>query len=137
MVKEIKISKALVRYNGKYLLLKKARDDYFPENIGKWECPGGVIEDGTPEETVLRETQEETGFICKLIKELPSLRMTDENYDSHCKIYLLEAESDRAILSEEHSEYIWVEPEKVKHITLALYASLLLEYFNNPKKYLN
>ena len=44
MVKEIKIVKALVKYKRKYLLLQKSDDAYFSENIGKWECPGGVIE---------------------------------------------------------------------------------------------
>ncbi len=138
MVTEIKLTKALIRYNGKYLLLKKSKDAYFPENIGKWECSGGVIgENEEPKETILRETEQETGLKCKIIKELPSLRMTDENYDSHCKIYLFEAPSNKVILSEEHSEHKWLYPKDIKNIQLVLYASLLLEYFNNPDKYLN
>jgi 8-oxo-dGTP pyrophosphatase MutT (NUDIX family) len=137
MVKRINIVKALVRYQGKYLLIKKSKDDLFQESIGKWECPGGFIENETPEECVLRETQEETGLNCKIIKELPALRMTDENYDSNCKVYLLEANTDKIKLSEEHTDSIWTEPKKVKDLELALYVSLLLEYFNNPKIYLS
>ncbi len=138
MVKEINIAKALVRYKGKYLMLKKADDAYFQENIGKWECPGGKIENESAEECTLRETLEETGLVCKVIKELPSLQMTDENYDSHCKVYLLEAPEENITLNKkEHTEYQWIEPEKVKNLELALYVSLLLEYFNNPKRYLD
>ncbi len=139
MPQQINIAKALIRYKGKYLLLKKADDAYFPENIGKWECPGGVIEENeTPEETILRKTKQETESECKIIKELPLLRMTDENYDSQCNVYLLEAQKEDVVLNpEEHSEFIWVEPQDVKTMDLVLYANLLLEYFNNPETYLN
>ncbi len=138
MTTEIKLTKALVRFKGKYLLLKKAKDAYFPENIGKWECSGGIIEkDESAEETALKETEQETGLKCEIIKELPSLRMTDKDYDSHCRIFLLEAPSEKISLSKEHTEYMWIEPENVKNINLVRYASLLLEYFNNPDIYLN
>ncbi len=139
MPQQINIAKALIRYKGKYLLLKKADDAYFPENIGKWECPGGVIEENeTSEETILRKTQEETGLKCKILKELPTLKMTDKNYDSQCNVYLLEAQKEDVVLNpEEHSEFIWVEPQDVKTMDLVLYANLLLEYFNNPETYLN
>ncbi len=139
MVTEIKIAKALIRHNGKYLLLKKAEDAYFPENIGKWECSGGEIEESkTPEETILRETKQETELDCKIIKELPELRITDKNYDSHCKIYLLEApQKDITLDPKKHSEFTWVEPQEVKTMDLVIYANLLLEYFCNPEKYLD
>ena len=138
MVKKIRIVKALVRFKNKYLLLKKFKDAFFQENIGKWECPGGQItKDEDPKKTILREVKEETGLDCRIIKELPSLRMTDKNYDSHCKIYLLEAPSSKVMLSPEHSKYKWLYSQKIKNTSLVLYASLLLEYFNNPEKYLN
>ena len=122
MVKEINIAKALIRYNGKYLMLRKADDAYFQENIGKWECPGGEIEaDESPEETILREVKEETGLDCKLIKELPSIQMTDENYTSHCKVYLLEAPGENIILNtKEHTNYQWTKPEKFKDPELGI-----------------
>ena len=139
MVKEINIAKALIRYNGKYLMLRKADDAYFQENIGKWECPGGEIEENeTPEQTILREVKEETGFICKIIKELPSLGMVDENYNSYCRVYLLEAPEENITLNtKEHTNYQWTKPEQVKDLELALYVSLLLEFFNNPDTYFN
>jgi len=137
MVKEIRVVKALIRYKDKYLLLKKTEDMFFPENIGKWECVGGIIEEGeTSQQTIIEEVKGETNLKFRIIKKLPTIRMTDENYDSNCDVYLLEADTDKVTLSSEHSDYSWVKPEDVKNLDLVLYASLLLEYFNNPEKYL-
>ena len=118
-------------------MLKKAIDQYLPGNIGKWECPGGAIENETPEKCVLRETKEETGLECKIIRELPTLSVESKKYSSNCRVYLLEAPSDEVTLSEEHSEKKWVFPGDVKTFALSKFAGLLLEYFNNPKEYLD
>ena len=127
MTKQLNLVKALVNYKGKYLLLKKSKDAYFPENIGKWEFPGGIIEENeTPEECVLRETKEETGLDCTVVKEFPELK----SHESNCKVYLLKAESDNIILSNEHTEYKWAESKEVKTMPLVLYADLLLKYLD-------
>ena len=137
MTTKIRLAKALVKYEDKYLLLKKARDKYFPENVGKWECSGGLIEKGeTSRQAILREVKRETGLEFKVIKKLPTLRQTDEDYDSHCDIYLIEAKSNKVKLSDEHLSYKWIKAEEVKNMNLVLYASLLLEFFNNEGKYL-
>jgi 8-oxo-dGTP diphosphatase len=137
MVTRIKLTKALIRNDGKYLLLRKAEDKYFPENVGKWECSGGIIEKGeTSRQTILREIKRETGLEVKIIKKLPTLRQIDEFYDSKCDIYLIEAKSDKVKLSSEHNSHIWAHANEVKNMNLVLYASLLLEFFNNERKYL-
>ncbi|MEK6913173.1 MAG: NUDIX domain-containing protein [Nanoarchaeota archaeon] len=138
MVTKIRLVKALVRHNGRYLLLKKARDKYFPENIGKWECSGGMIEEGeTSRKTILREVKRETGLEIKIVKKLPTLRMIDKAYDSKCDVYLIDVNSEEVSISDEHTEYRWVRANGVKEIPLVLYANLLLEFFNNEGKYLN
>ena len=134
MVTEIRLVKAIVRHNDKYLLLKKAKDEFFPENIGKWECSGGLIKVDS-KKTILNKLNVETGLESKKIKQLPTLRMTDEHYDSKCDVYLIDVDSEKVILSDEHSDYKWVKAKKVKNMDLVLYANLLLEFFNNPKKY--
>jgi hypothetical protein len=40
-------------------------------------------------------------------------------------------------LSGEHSDYRWLKASDIKNMPLVLYADLLLEFFNNPEKYLN
>ena len=133
---KIILTKGIVRFKNKYLLLKKAKD-ILPENNGKWECTGGRIKEGEkPENVMLREAKRETGLNCKIIKELPFISMKDENYDSNCYVFLLEADSEQVKLSEDHSEFYWVTPEKVKEMELVKFANLLLEYFNNPEMYL-
>ena len=115
--------------------MKKAKD-ILPENNGKWECSGGKIKDKEdPQDTILREIKEETGLECKIIKELPILHMRNEKVDSVCRVYLLEAPSDKVRLSEYHSDYRWVNPKEVKKIELVMFADLLLKYFNNEKEY--
>jgi len=137
MITKLRLVKALVRHNGKYLLLKKSRDKYFPENVGKWECSGGLIEKGeTSRQTILREVRKETGLEIKVIKKLPTLRQTDKFYDSRCDVYLIDVNSEDIKLSDEHTEYQWLRADEVRNVQLVLYASLLLEFFNNPKKYL-
>jgi 8-oxo-dGTP pyrophosphatase MutT (NUDIX family) len=34
-----------VRFQDKFVLLKRATDP-IPENLGKWECPGGKLKPG-------------------------------------------------------------------------------------------
>jgi 8-oxo-dGTP diphosphatase len=137
MAIKIRLTKALIRYNDKYLLLQKSRDKYFPENVGKWECSGGLVEKGeTSRQAILREAKRETGLEFKVVKKLPTLRQTDKAYDSKCDVYLIEAKSGNVKICDEHTDYKWVKAEEVRNVDLVLYASLLLEFFNNPKKYL-
>lgn len=136
MVTKLRLVKAIVRNDDKYLLLKKAKDEFFPENIDKWECSGGLIKNGqTPKDRVIEKLKAETGLEYKTIKKLPTLRMTDREYDSKCDVYLIDVHSNRVNLSKEHSDYRWIKAEDVKNMNLVLYANLLLEFFNNPKKY--
>jgi 8-oxo-dGTP diphosphatase len=137
MAIKIRLVKALVRHNDKYLLLKKSRDKYFPEHVGKWECSGGLVEnEETSRQAILREVKRETGLEIKVVKKLPTLRQTDKDYDSKCDVYLIEAKSDNVKICDEHTDYKWLNAEEVRNVDLVLYASLLLEFFNNPKKYL-
>lgn len=138
MVTKIRLVKALIRYQNKYLFLKKAEDKFFPENVGKWECSGGLIKPGeTSRKAILREVEKETGLKVKIVRKLPTLRMTDKSYDSKCDIYLIQAKSDNVKICPEHSKYQWVYREEAKNLSLVLYANLLLEFFNNPEKYLD
>jgi len=134
--------KAIIEHTGRngkrYLLLQKANDKFFLENIGKWECSGGLIKEGeNSEEAITREVKEETGLNFEIVKELPCISMKDENYDSQCDVYLIKAESNKVKISpKEHLLYKWVKAKNVKKMNLVLYASLLLEFFNNSEKYL-
>ncbi len=134
---KIYLTKGIVRFNGKYLLMKKIKD-IIPENAGKWEAPGGKIkENENPEKSLLREIEEETGLKCKIIKELPLLKMREKGYESVCHVFLVEAPSEKIKLSSEHSEYKWLKPNEIKKMDLVLFADLLLKYLDHAEKYLN
>jgi len=126
------------KYGKKYLLLQKAQDKFFKENVGKWECSGGLIKYGESSlETITREVKEETGLEFEVVKQLPHLSMKNENYDSQCDVYLIKAHSNKVKINpNEHLRYKWVKAKSINKMDLVLYASLLLEFFNNSEKYL-
>jgi len=144
---KIDLVRAIIRYNpinfsrnfvqgapsknqsARYLLLQKAKDAN-PENNGKWECAGGAVERGeTSEQAITREVKEETGLEFRLVKKLPTIR--------NCDIYLIDAASMNINLSPEHSDYRWMKAGDIQKQDLVAYADLLLEFFNNPEKYLD
>lgn len=56
----IRVAAAVIEEEGRILIAKRKRGDL---QGGKWEFPGGKIEDGeTPEECLRRELQEELGI---------------------------------------------------------------------------
>lgn len=52
------IVRALVKNNGRYLLVKRSEDTGF----GEWQFPGGHIDNDTPSNAIKREVREETGI---------------------------------------------------------------------------
>jgi 8-oxo-dGTP pyrophosphatase MutT (NUDIX family) len=128
-------------HSARYLLLQKAKDKFFPENIGKWEFCGGLVKKiENSRQAITREMTEETGLKkeeFRIVNQLPTKTMKDEKYESICDVYLIDVVSMNVKLSSEHSDYKWVKAEDVQKQDLVLYADLLLEFFNNPEKYLS
>jgi len=53
--------KAVIQWQGKLLLVRKSMDD--PHQPGRWELPGGRMQNGeTPDEALIREVYEEVGL---------------------------------------------------------------------------
>ena len=68
----IRVAIALVGLNSRYLIRRRP-----PGSImaGVWEFPGGKCEPGeTPQECVVRETEEETGLIVEIVEACGSVR---------------------------------------------------------------
>ena len=137
MKKEIYVLvRGIVRFKNKYLILKKRKSN--KTDSEKWECPGGKIEnDEDPRDCLLREISEETGLKVRIVKELPALERETETFRRKSYVFVAETFSCQVIISEEHQEFRWVNPENVQNFDLASGASSLLVYFNNPEQYLN
>lgn len=119
----------LVQKGDKYLLLK--RSTYDRHSPGCWDLPGGGVEfDEQPLDAAIRETKEEAGVDIELGKILYICSVPfyeGKSIETYVEgIY----KSGEVILSDEHTEFVWVkkedisklEPEglHVKNILLAL-----------------
>ena len=100
--------KAVIRDSqGRVLLVRRAARDV-------WECPGGRIDDAEqPEQTLLRELQEELPEVSKLQigSQIGFYRLgvdIEPGVDVLLTFYKVQASlSDPVLLSEEHSAYGW------------------------------
>jgi 8-oxo-dGTP diphosphatase len=112
-------TKALIRHNGKVLLLKESTKYEEGTNAGKYDVVGGRLKPGEHfAESLLREIREETGLEVKVIKPLsvdewrPVVK--GEQWQVVGITFLCEADIDNVILSEDHSEFIWIDPNEYK-----------------------
>ena len=126
--------KILVRFKRKYLLLKKVKDIH-PDHVGGWEVPGGKIkENEEPIKASLREIREETGLKCTIIAELKFLELEKDKISTKTHVYLAESDTDKVVLSEEHSDYTWVNCEEIGKIENVIYKDLLMQYVRDAEK---
>lgn len=92
----------------KYLLLKRA-SGYVFSNI--WQMVSGTIEDGEKVyETASRELQEETGIKSYRLYKIPKVSVfyyIEKDTINLVPVFLVECNTDKIVLSEEHSEYGW------------------------------
>lgn len=100
------------RSDGKILVLKRSnRDDHKP-NV--WETVGGGMDqEETPQEALIREIQEEVGLVVE-VKE-PFNVFTFKKDTGEYKIgitFICEYLGGEVVLSDEHSKYRWIDPQE-------------------------
>jgi 8-oxo-dGTP diphosphatase len=105
--------KAFIVDDKKRLLIikREPRDVHKP---GVWEIPGGRLSSGEdPIEGVQRETKEETGLSIDVLNPLSVRHFTREDGQKITMIiFLCKAECNNIKLSDEHTEYEWIELNK-------------------------
>lgn len=113
----IEISKSIIQKDTKYLVLKRAsHSKSFPNT---WDFAWGKDEPWeTPEQSVIRETREETGYKIQPWKEIDTKRYTDKTYDLLFHYFTPNMVEWDIILSDAHSEFLWTTAEKIKHLDL-------------------
>ncbi|SFE01955.1 NUDIX hydrolase [Sharpea azabuensis] len=105
--------KGICVYNGKTLIMKRVRTS--TDGLGYWELPGGGLEYGeTPHEALKRELREETGLKIKIIKPIYTFTAIREDYQTVGIGFLAIPEDDHVHISEEHTDYKWVNEEELK-----------------------
>ena len=102
--------RSLIIYNRKLLLLKRSKSDK-----EYWEFPGGHLDFGEDLHTVLRrEIKEETGLDdIRIEKLLYAITFVGSETQHFGLMYLSYANSDKVILSDEHTDFIWATKEEI------------------------
>ena len=114
---------------GEVLMLKKKN--------GMWGMPGGKpIGDETPEETAIRESEEETGIRAEKISNPIVYYFRDKKYYSY--FFLLKEKPNDIKISNEHKNFKWVPFKKIKNLNLILpFKRNLHLYLKTIKEYLD
>jgi len=107
-------AKSFIVNDGKLLIIKRADDDI--QMPGVWEIPGGRLDDGEDiEEGIKRETKEETNIDIEVIKRLGDRGFTRADGQKVLMgVFLCKALNNDVKLSEEHSDFEWIDIEKAK-----------------------
>lgn len=114
---------------GEVLMLKKKN--------GMWGMPGGKpIGDETPEETAIRESEEETGIKADEITKPIIYYFRDKKYYSF--FFLLKEKPNNIKISNEHRNYKWVFYKKIRNLNLiSPFKKNLHLYLKTIKEYLD
>jgi 8-oxo-dGTP diphosphatase len=111
-----KVTAAIIRRNNKILLARRLPGDKL---AGKWEFPGGKIEEGeTPEACLSRELFEEFGISSIVESFLTSSIYKYMHGGIELLAYNVQIRDDNLMLKA-HSEIKWVKPEELLFFDLA------------------
>lgn len=112
----IAVKSFIVNNNNELLLIKRRENDvHFP---GAWEIPGGRLEPGEdPIQGLIRETKEETNLDIEVLNSMQVLHFTRQDKENITMIIFLAKPLSKNIkLSEEHTEYVWININEAKSI---------------------
>jgi 8-oxo-dGTP diphosphatase len=137
MVDKLFISaKAVINHNGKILLLRESTEYKDGTNAGRYEFPGGRLDLGeSVRECLARELNEEIGLEATIGEPFfvnewyPKVR--GENWQIVGIFYNCTLKSGQIKLSEEHSEYIWIDPSEYKKYDVMDSLLPVFEHMNN------
>jgi len=110
--------------DGKILILKRAQSHITEVSPFEWDLPGGHTHEGENEkEGLIRELEEETGFIPL---HVPSWFLLT----GHTRFFVIQDWEGNFKLSDEHQDYEWIIPEEATNYNLGkMYLSAIEQAF--------
>lgn len=113
----LKVVAALIMKDGKILIAKRSTGN--KDVIGKWEFPGGKVEENeTEEQAIEREIKEEFDILVRAEKFITNVISKDKKSEIDLKLYLCKY-IDGKIKLNDHSEYKWVDKDDILDFDLA------------------
>ncbi len=126
----IEVVAGLIQVDSKYLIAKRTYGD--APAIGKWEFPGGKIEDQEEEDVAIkREILEEIGINVSVKEYLAEYTQVYPNRSIHLKLYHCISKSKDIEINAEHTEYALVDFEEIGQFDLAPADAALYELIKN------
>jgi mutator protein MutT len=121
MLNQRVMATAVIKKNGKFLLLKRSRHNKV--YAGYWQFPEGGIEAGeTPERALARELKEETGLKVKRAKLLGVASGNIEYFHQKIwhfiRIFYTAKTAGKLRLSADHDEHGWFSEKELKKLKL-------------------
>lgn|SRR5690554_5535371 len=111
----VPVMAAIIRHEGKILLCQRKSGAL----AGKWEFPGGKLENGeTPEECLVREVREELDLEISVDRIYKAVNMHYNHGDFLLLSYLADYVSGQISLLV-HQDYAWVDPQRLTEYDLA------------------
>lgn len=105
--------KAILTHKGKFLLLKPVNG---LNSVNGWDVPGGTVnKEESLEQALQRELKEETGIELKKYKFLTPMFSVDN--ETRFEIFIGRTNTDKVILSREHTSYCWVDKSEFQKLT--------------------
>jgi len=124
-----------------FLLLKRASKEKYP---GLWQMVTGSIENEDAHQTALREVKEETGLTPIKFWVVPNINsFYSPEMDAIVMIpvfAVLVDESQKVIISDEHTDFKWVQKEEAVKLLAwpgqRQSVEIICEYFTNQQSFL-
>ncbi len=110
----ITMASGILRHQGKIYIQKRLADDVWP-NL--WEFPGGRIKEGeTPEQALIREYREETGFYIHGLEKIATIKHSFTKYrvTLHCYSCHLQNNDTTPVLHAAQ-EYLWISEDELEN----------------------
>lgn len=117
-LKKLEVAAAVIVKEGNILATQRGYGEY----KGKWEFPGGKIENGEfQEEALVREIKEELNADINIIDYLTTVRQDYPNYHLVMHTYICTLKNDIEFVFHnddelEHDNMIWLDNEDLDHL---------------------